>query len=92
MFPRVAGETTLRPLRRTRALQRLLGQCLVLPAPLDEAKVLRLVRWMRGLYCYELSMSSLSEAVRLLEEAASRDSGDGSCNTRINHRLKGSQR
>ena len=61
------AETSLRPLRKAEALSRLMGQCLVLPAPLDKFNVASLVDWMRQVDCFELSMSSLAEAVQLVK-------------------------
>jgi hypothetical protein len=85
VFPRVADETALRPLGRVEALQRMLDECLVVPARLSEGKVRRLVRWMRGLRCYEMSLASLPEAIALLEGLSSADglaSPDRSASTR----------
>ena len=63
VFPRVAEETRLRRISRPDALQRLLRECLVLPEWLDADKVRRLVCWMRAVDCYDLSVSSLADAV-----------------------------
>ena len=67
IFPKVGDKTALRPLSRIEALQRMLEECLVVPERLSEGKVRRLVRWMRGLRCYEMSLGSLPEAIALLE-------------------------
>jgi len=46
-----------------RCAKQLLQECTSLPQPLDDT---RLVRWMRGLECLELPMSSLDEAVEIV--------------------------
>jgi hypothetical protein len=74
VFPRYSPEarTELRPLGKAASLHRLLEQCLAMPAPLDQAKVARLVSWIRDIPCYELPMSSLDEAVALLDQLCRR--------------------
>jgi hypothetical protein len=69
VFPRYSPEacTELRPLAKAHALHRLLQQCLAVPAPLDQAKVASLVNWISEIPCYELPMSSLDEAVALVD-------------------------
>lgn len=69
VFPRYGPglETALRPLSRPEALRRLMHECMVLPRLLDEARVEKLVAWMRRLDCYELPMSSLPRAIELVE-------------------------
>jgi hypothetical protein len=74
VFPRVADETALRPLGRVEALQRMLDECLVVPERLSAGKVRRLVRWMRDLHCYEMSLASLPDAVALLGGLSAADS------------------
>jgi hypothetical protein len=66
IFPRYRPgvETTLKPVTRVEALQRLMGECLVVPVPLTLRRITRLVRWIKQIDCYELPMSSLDEAVR----------------------------
>ena len=68
VFPRYTpgAETALRPLPRVEALHRLLVQC-ASPTPLDQAKVASLVRWIDDLPCFDMPMSSLDEAVGLLD-------------------------
>jgi hypothetical protein len=68
VFPRYTpgAETALRPLPRVEALHRLLMQCAT-PSPLDQTKVASLVRWIDDLPCFEMPMSSLDEAVVLLD-------------------------
>lgn len=70
------AKTELRPLSRPEALRRLMRECLVLPAGLDEADVARLVRWLRACRCYELPMSSLSDAVALVRTLCADDGMD----------------
>jgi hypothetical protein len=62
------AETTLTPLKRARGLRRLLDESLVLPQLLDCRNVERLVGWTRQLEFYELRMSSLEAAVRLIRQ------------------------
>ena len=70
IFPRYGAElsTALRPITRPQALRRLMQDCMVLPQLLDEARVEKLVQWMRGLQCFELPMNSLTEAVELVKQ------------------------
>ena len=74
IFPRFAphAKTRLTPIGRPDALRRLMHECLVLPNLLDEARVEKLVQWMRRLDCYELPMSSLDEAVDCIRQACRR--------------------
>lgn len=58
--------TSMQPISRADALRRLMGECMVLPELLNEARVERLIQWMRSLECFELRMSSLDEAVGLV--------------------------
>jgi hypothetical protein len=69
VFPQYSPEarTELRQLGKADALHRLLEQCLAMPAPLDQTKVASLVSWIRDIPCYELPMSSLDEAVSLID-------------------------
>jgi hypothetical protein len=68
VFPRYSPDacTELQPVAKAHALHRLLQQCVAMPAPLDQAKVASLVRWISEIPCYELPMSSLDEAVSLV--------------------------
>jgi hypothetical protein len=65
VFPRydAAASTGLRPLDRPEALQRIMVECMVLPRLIARSDAASLTRWMRSLDCYELTFSSLSEAV-----------------------------
>ena len=71
IFPRYnpGVDTALKPLARVEALHRLMAECLVVPVPLTERRIARLVRWIKRIECYELPMSSLDEAVRLVRDA-----------------------
>ena len=74
IFPRYRpdAQTALKPLARVEALHRLMAECLVVPVPLTPRRVARLVRWIKGLDCYELPMSSLTEAVDQVRSLCSR--------------------
>lgn len=74
VFPKYSPQarTALRPLGKADALHRLLKQCLAMPAPLDQVKVASLVRWISEIPCYELPMSSLDEAVALVDHLCQR--------------------
>jgi hypothetical protein len=39
------------------------------PVPLTERRIARLVRWIKQVACFELPMSSLDEAVKLVRGA-----------------------
>ena len=64
--------TELRPVSRPEALRRLLHECLVLPERMDRAGVESLVHWIRSVECFELPMSSLTDAVDLVKRLGSR--------------------
>jgi hypothetical protein len=68
VFPHYdAGHATrLLPLPRLEALERLLPGVYFLSGTLDAANLDALIRWIEGLDCYELPLSSLDEAVALL--------------------------
>lgn len=68
VFPRYTegGRTELRPLSRPAALRRLLDESFLPLGQLDRRKVESLVQWMRTVECFELPLSSLVEAVRIL--------------------------
>jgi hypothetical protein len=74
VFPRYRADaaTALKPLARVEALQRLMEECLVVPVPLTERRIARLVRWIKQVACFELPMSSLDDAVRLVRGAHTR--------------------
>lgn len=61
------AETRLKPISRTDALRRLMGECMVLPELLDESRVHAMVRWLRNVECMELPLSSLDGAVDLIQ-------------------------
>jgi hypothetical protein len=58
--------TRLLPLARLEALQRLLPGVYFLSGALDAANLDALIRWIEGIDCYELPLSSLDETVALL--------------------------
>ena len=60
--------TRLEPLARSRALTRLMEQCLAFRVRLEPESVEELVRWIGGIDCYALTFSSLDEAVALIEK------------------------
>jgi hypothetical protein len=72
VFPKyVAGaETALTPVSRVDALNRLMEECLAIPVPLTLRRIQRLVRWIKGIDCYDLKMSSLDQAVNLVRARA----------------------
>ena len=72
VFPKyIAGsETALTPLSRVEALNRLMEECLAIPVPLTLRRIQRLVRWIKGIDCYDLKMSTLDQAVRLVRAEA----------------------
>jgi len=65
VFPRFepGARTSLEPLPRAEALQRLLSQCLVVAQPLNVDRVETLVRWISGIPCYALDYGSTEGAV-----------------------------
>jgi hypothetical protein len=70
VFPRydAAVDTAMHPLRPEAALARLLQECRIVRTQLDQNNVAGLMDWFRNVTCYELSLSSLPEAVRLMQE------------------------
>jgi hypothetical protein len=74
VFPRYAAgvEPRLAPVGPVAALGRIMKECLILRAPLDEDNVGRLVRWIASIPCHELVGGSLDRSVRLIEDAWSR--------------------
>jgi len=68
IFPRYQPGTTpeLRPLGRGDALQRLLDECLVIPAALDRKRVGNLIQWLQGVECFEMSIDALPQATDLI--------------------------
>lgn len=77
VFPRYMTGTDSRlvPISRVDALSRLMQECLVVPVPLTVRRVQRLVRWVDGIACFDLTMSSLDQAVALVRQAASASRG-----------------
>ena len=66
-------EPALTPVPRPTALRRLLAESYVDRRDLDRDKVESLVRWMRSVDCYDLTVSTLDDAVdrlRLLMQRA----------------------
>jgi hypothetical protein len=72
VFPKyIAGtETALTPISRVEALSRLMEECLVVPVPLTLRRIQSLVRWIKGVRCFDLKMSSLDQAVSLVRRGA----------------------
>ena len=70
VFPRyqVSADTELRPLDRAATLARLLGECKIVTSDLDKSDVAALVKWLREVDCYELTLSSLPDAVALMRQ------------------------
>ena len=64
--PNSTGGSWRRDLLET--LGRLSDQALVIPKWLDRATVANLVNWIQHLACWELQMSSLSEAIEFVGE------------------------
>ena len=77
IFPRYEQDapTRLERIKRSEALNRLMGECLAMRRRLDDTKVRQLVGWIAGIECYELTFSSLETAVQLVIEAT----GSGRC-------------
>ena len=70
IFPcyRADVPTRLRPIGRSEALGRLMAECLAAREQIDAARARELVAWISQVACYDLTFSSLSEAVRLISE------------------------
>lgn len=70
IFPRYEpeGPTKLKPVKRSEALRRLLDECLASKS-LDRESVTELIRWIEGIDCYELTFSSLDQAIELVTQA-----------------------
>ena len=66
------AQTSLRAIDRPAALRRLLEESFVDRQRLDRTNVESLVRWMRSLDCYELSLSRLDDAVAVLRALVER--------------------
>lgn len=68
VFPRFDAKaaTALYPIDKNAALRRLIPCFVPLREGLEAADVERLVRWIAGVPCYQLTLSSLNEAVALL--------------------------
>lgn len=63
IFPSYVADasTCCRTIPKTDALQRLMGQCIVVRQRLDPERVQALVRWLDGVPCFELCFGSLAE-------------------------------
>jgi hypothetical protein len=74
IFPQYAEKkpTKLRPLSRADSLRRLMAECVVMPVPLNYARVASLISWMKSVDCFELQVSSLDRAVELVLETLSK--------------------
>jgi hypothetical protein len=68
IFPRYDKDapTELKPIARSEALRRLMGECQALRQRLDRENVANLIRWIAGIDCYALTFSSLDEAAELV--------------------------
>ena len=68
IFPRYAAdaETALEPIGKVAALQRMMDECLAIPARLNVERVRAMVDWAAEIDCYALQMSSLDRAVDLI--------------------------
>jgi len=65
IFPRFTpgGGTSLAPLPRSEALQRLMTECIGVSETLDTHRVEALVRWIAGIPCYALRHASTDDAI-----------------------------
>src|SRR6185295_11107963 len=70
IFPQhVQGvETELKPIARSEALGRLMGECQALSQRLRQDNVAELVRWISGIDCFALTHSSLDDAVTAVRQ------------------------
>lgn len=70
IFPcyRAGVPTRLRSIGRSEALGRLMAECLAAREQLDADRAMELVKWISQIACYDLTFSSLSEAVCLIKE------------------------
>jgi hypothetical protein len=75
IFPRHEKDapTEIKPVARSEALGRLMGECLALRQRLDQKNVGDLVRWIAEIDCYGLTFSSLDEAANLVAQVAPRE-------------------
>ena len=66
IFPKYdpEGGTSLAPISKVEALQRLMEECLAIPDWIDQGQVAQLVNWIDGIDCATLTLSSLEKAVR----------------------------
>jgi hypothetical protein len=71
IFPRYveSAATQIRPIPRSAALRRLMGDCWAC-GRLDHENVSEMIRWIAGIDCYDLTFSSLEEAADLVTEVA----------------------
>jgi hypothetical protein len=70
VFPRYEeqAETVLEPISQLQALGRLMVECLALRQRLDREIVQQLIGWIENISCYELTFSSLDDAVEAVTE------------------------
>jgi hypothetical protein len=68
VFPRYASNqsTEMRPLSAGDGLCRLMAHCSGLPGRLTQDHVQRMVRWIRGIACFELGFSDLDAAIQAI--------------------------
>ena len=72
IFPRFnAGAITrLEPLDKLEALQRLLSECLAIPAGLDGGLIEDLAQWMEGVAAFSLPFSDLDSALNAIRSCS----------------------
>jgi hypothetical protein len=71
IFPRYSPSvtTTMQPISKIDALNRLFKECMVLPKKLDRKKIAELIEWIKTVDCYELPFCSLDQANSLIDQA-----------------------
>lgn len=75
IFPKYleGAKTELSGISKVAALKRIMDNCDVLPKRLSVKNVKKLIKWIEGIKCYELTMSSLEEAVDLIRSIELRE-------------------
>ena len=70
IFPHYAPEskTSLSPCKAASALKYIMDDCLALPNALTKKNIGELVQWLGKTPCYTLTMSSLEDAVKVIDE------------------------
>jgi hypothetical protein len=70
IFPKYTPEsvTSMQPLPKTQALDRMFRECVSMPADLTEDRVSRLVAWIKGVACYSVEFSDLDTAVSAIRD------------------------